>query len=82
MDMDRRQFLRTAGLGTLAVAGASALGGTLAGCGGGSSSNGKMTLDFPTWQGDEPGVKVWWRKAIAAFEKKHQNVKINLQTVP
>lgn len=82
MDMDRRQFLRRAGLGTLAVAGATALGGTLAGCGGDSSSNGKMTLDFPTWQGDEPGVKVWWRQAIAAFEKKHSNVKINLQTVP
>lgn len=82
MDMDRRQFLRRAGLGTLAVAGATALGGTLAGCGGGSSSNGKTTLDFPTWQGDEPGVKVWWRQAIAAFEKKHPNVKVNLQTVP
>ncbi|MQA06017.1 MAG: extracellular solute-binding protein [Streptosporangiales bacterium] len=80
MDMDRRQFLRGAGLGGLAIAGSAALGSILAGCGG--SSDDPLTLDFRTWQGDEAGVKDWWKQAIAAFEKKNPKVKINFQQVP
>ncbi|GLY73969.1 ABC transporter substrate-binding protein [Actinoallomurus iriomotensis] len=79
MNLDRRQFLHRAGLGTLAVAGAGALGA----CGGGdTSSDGTMTLDFPTWQGDEAGVKTWWRQAIASFQQTHPKVTIKLQQVP
>jgi len=41
-----------------------------------------LTLDFPTWQAEEPGVSTWWKDLIAAYEKKYPDVKINLQQVP
>jgi multiple sugar transport system substrate-binding protein len=40
------------------------------------------TLEFPTWQAEEPGVSTWWKELIAAYEKKYPDVKINLQQVP
>jgi multiple sugar transport system substrate-binding protein len=42
----------------------------------------QTTLDFPTWQAEEPGVSTWWKELIAAYEKKYPDVKINLQQVP
>jgi multiple sugar transport system substrate-binding protein len=42
----------------------------------------QTTLEFPTWQAEEPGVSTWWKELIAAYEKKHPDVKVNLQQVP
>lgn len=82
--MDRRNFLRTAGLGTLGVATVPAMSGLLAACGSGgsTSSNEKFTLDFPTWQADEPGVRDWWKLAVQTFQSQHPNITVNMQLVP
>ncbi len=42
----------------------------------------QTTLEFPTWQAEEPGVSTWWKELIAAYEKRYPDVKINLQQVP
>ena len=42
----------------------------------------QTTLDFPTWQAEEPGVSTWWKELIAAYEKRYPDVKVNLQQVP
>ena len=42
----------------------------------------QTTLEFPTWQAEEPGVSTWWKDLVAAYEKKHPDVKLNLQQVP
>ena len=42
----------------------------------------QTTLDFPTWQAEEPGVSTWWKDLIAAYEKRYPDVKINMQQVP
>jgi multiple sugar transport system substrate-binding protein len=48
----------------------------------GPSAHAQTTLDFPTWQAEEPGVSTWWKELIAAYEKRYPDVKINLQQVP
>lgn len=42
----------------------------------------QITLEFPTWQAEEPGVSTWWKDLIAAYEKQYPGVKITLQQVP
>lgn len=42
----------------------------------------QTTLDFPTWQAEEPGVSTWWKDLIAAYEKKYPDVKVNIVQVP
>jgi multiple sugar transport system substrate-binding protein len=42
----------------------------------------QTTLDFPTWQAEEPGVSTWWKDLIAAYEKKYPDVKVNMVQVP
>ena len=42
----------------------------------------QTTLDFPTWQAEEPGISTWWKELIAAYEKRYPEIKINLQQVP
>ncbi len=42
----------------------------------------QTTLDFPTWQAEEPGVSTWWKDLITAYEAKYPGVKVNLQQVP
>ena len=42
----------------------------------------QTTLDFPTWQAEEPGISTWWKELIAAYEAKYPGVKVNLQQVP
>jgi multiple sugar transport system substrate-binding protein len=42
----------------------------------------QTTIDFPTWQAEEPGISTWWKDLIAAYEKRYPDVKINLQQVP
>jgi multiple sugar transport system substrate-binding protein len=41
----------------------------------------QTTLDFPTWQAEEPGVSSWWKNLIAAYEKQYPDVKVNMQQV-
>ncbi|MCM0019768.1 MAG: extracellular solute-binding protein, partial [Tagaea sp.] len=65
--MKRRQFLATAAA-TLAVA---------------STANAQaVTLDFPSWQAEEPGVSTWWKALIAEFETANPGTKINLYSIP
>ncbi len=42
----------------------------------------QTTLEFPTWQAEEPGVSTWWKDLIAAYEKRYPEVKIDMQQVP
>jgi multiple sugar transport system substrate-binding protein len=60
----------TRGAAALALAGFAAAAGA------------QTTLDFPTWQAEEPGISTWWKELIAAYEKRHPDVKVNLQQVP
>jgi multiple sugar transport system substrate-binding protein len=46
------------------------------------ATHAQTTLDFPTWQAEEPGVSTWWKELIAAYEAKYPGVKVNLQQVP
>lgn len=41
-----------------------------------------ITLDFPSWQAEEPGVSAWWKALIAEFEGANPGVKINLYSIP
>jgi multiple sugar transport system substrate-binding protein len=41
-----------------------------------------VTLDFPSWQAEEPGVSTWWRALIAEFETANPGAKINLYSIP
>jgi multiple sugar transport system substrate-binding protein len=41
-----------------------------------------VTLDFPSWQAEEPGVSAWWRALIAEFETANPAAKINLYSIP
>lgn len=41
-----------------------------------------VTLDFPTWQADEPGFGEFYKSAIAAFTAANPDVTINLQQIP
>lgn len=47
-----------------------------------SGSDEEMVLEFPSWQATEPGFQEFWEEAVAEFEKRHENVKINLYQVP
>jgi multiple sugar transport system substrate-binding protein len=42
----------------------------------------QTTLEFPTWQAEEPGISTWWKDLIAAYEKRYPDVKVNMQQVP
>lgn len=42
----------------------------------------QITLDFPSWQAEEPGVREWWRAVIAAFEQANSGVRVNLFQIP
>lgn len=42
----------------------------------------QTTLDFPTWQAEEPGISTWWKDLIAAYEKRYPEYRINIQQVP
>src|SRR5262245_29141297 len=41
-----------------------------------------VTLEFPSWQAQEPGFAEWWREAIAAFEQSHPGVRVNFFSIP
>ncbi len=47
-----------------------------------SSSSEEVVLEFPSWQATEPGFQEFWEEAVAEFENRHDNVKINLYQVP
>jgi multiple sugar transport system substrate-binding protein len=39
------------------------------------------TLNFPTWQAEEPGFSQWWKELIAAYQQAHPGVTIALQQI-
>ena len=42
----------------------------------------EITLRFPSWQQDEPGVSGWWKEQITAFERAHPGVRIEFTKAP
>ncbi|WP_223884347.1 ABC transporter substrate-binding protein [Micromonospora craniellae] len=50
----------------------------LAGCGG-DAADGPVTLKVLTW---EPGGSEYWQQVKTSFEASHQNIKLDLQSVP
>lgn len=46
------------------------------------ASGEEIVLEFPSWQATEPGFQEFWEEAVAEFENRHENVKINLYQVP
>jgi multiple sugar transport system substrate-binding protein len=42
----------------------------------------QSTLDFPSWQAEEPGVSSWWKAVVADFEAQNAGVKVNLYSIP
>ena len=46
------------------------------------ASTDEVVLEFPSWQATEPGFQEFWEEAVAEFENRHENVKINLYQVP
>lgn len=72
-----RQRRMRVGAATMAVA-ATAL--ALAGCGtDGGSADGTTTIKVLNW---EPGGPEFWSATVAAFEKAHPDIKVELETVP
>jgi multiple sugar transport system substrate-binding protein len=77
--------VRYAKVAVLACAGVLAL--AMTGCGsssggsGGGSASGPVTLDFPSWQENEPGYSQFYDSMISEFEKAHKNVKIHFYEV-
>ena len=45
-------------------------------------AQGKLELEFPTWQAEEPGNADFWNEAVKAFEQSHPSVKVNKYQVP
>jgi multiple sugar transport system substrate-binding protein len=41
----------------------------------------EMTLQFPSWQQDEPGSSDWWKARIADFEQTHPGVNIEFTKI-
>ncbi len=41
-----------------------------------------VTLDFPSWQAEEPGVADFWKAVIAEYEQQNPTVKVNLYSIP
>jgi multiple sugar transport system substrate-binding protein len=41
-----------------------------------------VTLDFPSWQAEEPGFGEWWKGLIQEYEAKHPGVKVRLYSIP
>ncbi len=68
--------LGCAGALVLAITGCGSSGSS-----GGTSSNGSVTLDFPSWQQNEPGYTQFYQSMISEFEKDHKNVKIHFYEV-
>lgn len=63
---------------SLSLAASLALGAVLSG----PASAQTVTLDFPSWQAEEPGVSGWWKALIAEFEQQNPGVKVNLYSIP
>ena len=75
----RKKALIAAGIAFVLLATAACSSG--GGDDGQKDASGTITLDFPTWQANEPGYKEFWADTTAAFESSHPGVKINLQQV-
>jgi multiple sugar transport system substrate-binding protein len=41
-----------------------------------------QTVEFATWQWEEPGFSDWWKSMTAAFEEAHPDIRINVTQLP
>lgn len=48
----------------------------------GAHAQAQVTLDFPSWQAEEPGVSTWWKALIAEFERENPGAKVNFYSIP
>ncbi|PXY35013.1 hypothetical protein BAY59_05960 [Prauserella coralliicola] len=65
----------------LAVAAAAVLLAAAGGCGP-STEDGKLVLEFPSWQADDESFSPFWHELIAAYEDAHPDVDIDFYQVP
>lgn len=66
------------------VAAVAASGLLLTACGGGSGdaeANG-ITLEFPSWQAEDPAFSPWWKELIATYEDENPDVSIDYYQLP
>lgn len=54
----------------------------LTACGGGQANADKVTLEFPSWQAEDPAFGPWWKELIAAYEKENPDVSIDYYQIP
>ena len=58
------------------------LGLTACGSGDTSDATGPITLEFPSWQAEDPAFGAWWSEVIAEYEAQHSDVDIDFYQVP
>ncbi|WP_271982847.1 ABC transporter substrate-binding protein [Pseudoclavibacter terrae] len=66
----------------LALAIASALGLTACVSDAPPDPNAPITLEFPSWQAEDPAFGAWWKEVIAEYESQHSDVTIDFYQVP
>lgn len=73
---------RTRSAQILALTSVTALG--LAACSGSDSADDgdTITLEFPSWQAEDPAFGAWWNELIAAYEEDHPDVDIDFYQIP
>jgi len=42
----------------------------------------QTTLNFPTWQAEDPSFSPWWNGLITEFEQKNPGVKVRMSSIP
>lgn len=65
-----------------ALAAAAALSLTACSGSGEADPNAPLTLEFPSWQAEDPAFGAWWKELIAAYEDEHPDVKIDYYPIP
>lgn len=74
--MNAKRWIRT----LVAVAAGSTV---LAGCSsGGTPDDGRITLEFPSWQTEDPTFGPWWKDLIAEYEKENPDVAVDFYQIP
>lgn len=66
----------------LSLSAITVLGLTACGSGDTPDATGPITLEFPSWQAEDPAFGAWWGEVIAEYETQHSDVDIDFYQVP
>lgn len=55
---------------------------SVAACGGAEQVDGRLVLEFPSWQASDESFSPWWHELIAAYEAEHPDTDIDFYQVP